>query len=252
MGTDGSSGPCVRFRKEKRMEDHTLEDIEKKRDPERILKQIKAAEENQEALAAGRRGRLKIFFGYAAGVGKTYAMLDAARTDLQAGRDVVAGYIEPHASPETMALTEGVEMLPIMDVEHRGIHIREFDLDGALARRPELILVDEMAHTNAEVCRHRKRWQDIQELLDAGIDVYTTVNVQHLESLHDIVASITHIRVSERVPDRRPGEPGGDPPASGRPAGVLYRGTRTPVHLPGPVQREGDPHGGPHGLCLQG
>lgn len=176
----------------------SLEELEKKRNPERILREITAREETP----GKRRGRLKIFFGYAAGVGKTYAMLDAARTDKQTGKDVVAGYVEPHARPDTTALLDGMERLTPMKVEHKGIVLNEFDLDAALIRRPEIILVDELAHTNAEGCRHKKRWQDVQELLDAGIDVYTTVNVQHLESLHDIVASITHIRVSERVPDR--------------------------------------------------
>lgn len=168
-------------------------ELEKRRNPERIL---------MELAHKPHRGRLKIFFGYAAGVGKTYAMLDAARTDIRAGREVVAGYIEPHDRPETTALLDGMERLTPMNVPYKGITLKEFDLDAALIRRPDLILVDEMAHTNAEPCRHRKRWQDIQELLDAGINVYTTVNVQHLESLHDIVASITCIRVSERVPDR--------------------------------------------------
>ena len=185
-------------------------DPESRRDPERILREISEETENGMAPASEngsgegdrKRGRLKIFFGYAAGVGKTYAMLDAAQSDRQAGKDVVAGYIEPHARPDTIAMLEGLECLPPLDIEHKGIHLKEFDLDAALVRSPELILVDEMAHTNAAACRHKKRWQDIQELLDAGIDVYTTVNVQHLESLHDIVASITHVRVNERVPDR--------------------------------------------------
>lgn len=175
-----------------------LEEFEKNRNPERILQEIKAKEQE----SGQRRGRLKIFFGYAAGVGKTYAMLDAARMDQKMGRDVVAGYVEPHARPETTALLEGLERLPPLQVAYKGILLHEFDLDAALTRRPQIILVDELAHTNAESCRHKKRWQDVQELLDGGIDVYTTVNVQHLESLHDIVASITRIRVSERVPDR--------------------------------------------------
>lgn len=169
--------------------------MEEKRDPEKILREIKEQ-------GGKRRGKLKIFFGYAAGVGKTYAMLDTAREAKAAGADVVAGYVEPHARPDTMALLDGLEALPTRTIDHKGIKLREFDLDAALLRRPEILLVDELAHTNAEGCRHRKRFQDVQELLDAGIDVYTTVNVQHLESLHDIVASITHIRVNERVPDR--------------------------------------------------
>lgn len=165
-------------------------------DPEQILKK------NFPKGSESGHGRLKIFFGYAAGVGKTYAMLEAARDEAAAGRDVLAGYIEPHDRPETMALLSGLEVLPPRWIKYKGIELREFDLDGVLMRRPGLVLVDELAHTNVDGCRHRKRWQDVIELLEAGIDVFTTVNVQHLESLHDIVASITHVRVSERIPDR--------------------------------------------------
>lgn len=164
-------------------------------DPELLLKQNFPKDDE------GGRGRLKIFFGYAAGVGKTYSMLDAARQEKAAGRDVAAGYIEPHDRPETMALLDGMELLTPMQIRYKGITLKEFDLDAALMRRPDLILVDELAHTNARGCRHKKRYQDVTELLDAGINVYTTVNVQHLESLHDIVASITHVRVNERIPD---------------------------------------------------
>ena len=146
-------------------------------------------------------GRLKIFFGYAAGVGKTYAMLEAAHRAKAAGVDVVAGYIEPHTRPETMALLEGLEQLPVKVIPYKGIELKEFDLDAALARKPQLLLVDELAHTNAGGCRHVKRYQDIQELLRAGINVYTTINVQHLESLNDKVASITGVSVAERNPD---------------------------------------------------
>ena len=146
-------------------------------------------------------GQLKIFFGYAAGVGKTYAMLEAARRAKAAGVDVVAGYIEPHTRPETQALLQGLEQLPAMSVPCKGTEQKEFDLDAALARHPQLILVDELAHTNAEGCRHVKRYQDVQELLRAGINVYTTVNVQHLESLNDKVAAITGVSVAERIPD---------------------------------------------------
>ena len=162
--------------------------------PESLLKRIKKDESK-------KQGKLKIFFGYAAGVGKTYAMLDAARSEKKAGVDVVLGYIEPHSRPETTALTDGFEAVPVKKVSYRGITLNEFDIDAALKRHPQLILVDELAHTNAEGCRHIKRYDDIEELLDAGIDVYTTLNVQHLESLNDIVASITHISVKERVPD---------------------------------------------------
>ena len=158
--------------------------------------------EQLSAMPAGeRRGRLKIYFGYAAGVGKTYAMLSDAREVKKNGADVVAGYIEPHARPETMALLEGMESLSPLELSYKGVSLKEFDLDGALRRKPELILVDELAHTNAKGCRHKKRYQDVEELLRAGIDVYTTVNVQHIESLNDVVASITGITVHERIPD---------------------------------------------------
>lgn len=147
------------------------------------------------------RGKLKIFFGYAAGVGKTYAMLEAAHTARKAGTDVVVGYIEPHTRPETMALMEGLEIIPPKEIPYRGLILREFDLDAALRRKPGLILVDELAHTDAAGCRHTKRYNDIDELLNAGISVYTTVNVQHLESLNDIIASITRVHVRETIPD---------------------------------------------------
>lgn len=168
---------------------------ETRQSPEQILKQI---EKEEQSL---NRGHLKIFFGYAAGVGKTYAMLKAAHSAKRRGVDVVAGYIEPHARPQTSALVNGLECLPNLVSEYNGITLSEFNLDAALARHPQLILVDELAHTNAPVCQHTKRYQDIEELLNAGIDVYTTVNVQHIESLNDTVASITGIMVHERIPD---------------------------------------------------
>lgn len=148
-----------------------------------------------------KKGKLKIFFGYAAGVGKTYAMLDAAHSAEKLGTDVVAGYVEPHQRPDTIALLEGLERLQPLKINYKGIELNEFDLDAALARKPQLILVDELAHTNAVGCRNTKRYMDVEELLRAGIDVYTTVNVQHLESLNDIVASITQVVVKERIPD---------------------------------------------------
>ena len=153
-----------------------------------------------EAPPSGR-GRLKIFFGYAAGVGKTYDMLLAARAQRKAGVDVVVGYVEPHGRPETEALLEGLEVLPPRAVEYRGVTLREFDLDAALKRKPALILVDELAHTNTSACCHTKRWQDVDDLLAAGIDVYTTLNVQHLETLNDAIAQITGVVVRETVPD---------------------------------------------------
>lgn len=168
---------------------------EHRTDPERLLQKIK-----QETGTQGR-GHLKIFFGYAAGVGKTYAMLKAAHAAKRRGVDVVVGYVEPHMRPQTTVLLNGLEQLPALEIEHKGIKLREFDLDRAIMRAPQLVLVDELAHTNAQGCRHNKRYQDVQELLTAGIDVYTTVNVQHIESLNDMVASITGISVRERVPD---------------------------------------------------
>ena len=163
--------------------------------PEAILGRIASDEEN-----AGK-GKLKIFFGYAAGIGKTYAMLLAAHEEKKSGSDVVAGYIEPHARPETMKLVEGLEVLPPKVMPYQSIELVEFDIDGALKRKPNIILVDELAHTNAVGSRHLKRYEDIKELLNAGINVYTTVNVQHIESLHDLIAQITGVMVRERIPD---------------------------------------------------
>ena len=148
-----------------------------------------------------KTGKLKIFFGYAAGVGKTYAMLDDAMEQFKSGIDVVVGYVEPHTRPETMQLLVGLPMLPPKIVHHKNLQLKEFDLDAALARKPELILVDELAHTNSDGVRNKKRYQDIEELLNAGIDVCTTVNVQHIESLNDVVQDITKVNVRETVPD---------------------------------------------------
>ncbi len=151
--------------------------------------------------AKAKRGRLKIFFGAAAGVGKSYAMLLAARERRAENLDVVVGLVETHGRKETLALLEGLEVLPTRKIDYKGTILHEFDIDAALKRRPTIILVDELAHTNAPGCRHPKRWQDVQELLDAGIDVYTALNVQHLESLNDDVGQISGIRVWETVPD---------------------------------------------------
>ena len=164
--------------------------------------QLLAAIQKEEDPDRHHRGNLKIFFGYAAGVGKTYAMLQAAHAAKNRGVDVVVGYVEPHARPETSALLAGLEIVPTKKVSHNGITLSEFDLDATILRAPQLVLVDEFAHTNAEGCRHAKRYQDVEELLKAGIDVYTTVNVQHIESLNDMVASITGVIVRERIPDR--------------------------------------------------
>ncbi|WP_035485503.1 sensor histidine kinase [Geminicoccus roseus] len=159
--------------------------------PEALLSQ--AAEEG--------RGRLRVFMGAAPGVGKTYAMLQAARAARAEGADVVVGVVETHGRPETQQLLDGIEVLPRRPIFHRGRLVPEFDLEAALARRPGLLLVDEYAHSNVPGSRHPKRWQDVEELLDAGIDVWTTLNVQHVESLNDVVQRITSVRVRETVPD---------------------------------------------------
>ncbi|WP_094780123.1 DUF4118 domain-containing protein [Paraburkholderia ribeironis] len=165
-------------------------------DPDQLLDKLQRDEEKRQ------RGRLKIFFGASAGVGKTYAMLQAARRRHDEGAHVVIGIAETHGRSETAALLDGLDVVPLQQIEYRGRKLGEFDLDAALARKPQLILVDELAHSNVQGARHLKRWQDVYELLDAGIDVYTTVNVQHLESLNDVVGQITGIRVWETVPDR--------------------------------------------------
>src|SRR5271165_6328598 len=156
-------------------------------------------------LAAFRResaGRMKVFLGAAPGVGKTYTMLQGARRLKEEGVDVVIGLVETHGRAETSSLVEGLEVLPRRMVEYRGRTIAEFDIDAALARNPKLIVVDELAHTNAPESRHPKRWQDVQELLAAGIDVWTALNIQHLESLADVVSRISGVVVRETVPDR--------------------------------------------------
>lgn len=165
-------------------------------DPDALLERM------QEEEFRAKRGKLKIFFGFAPGVGKTYRMLQVAR-DLVIDQqcDVVVGFVEHHKRRETAQLVLGLELLARRKVEYRGCKLEEFDLDLALARKPKLILVDELAHTNAPGVRHPKRWQDVEELLDAGIDVFTTMNVQHLESLNDVIAQITHVQVHETVPD---------------------------------------------------
>lgn len=164
-------------------------------DPDALLARIQGAEADE------RRAKLKIFFGAAAGVGKTFAMLVEAHERRAAGVDVVVGVVETHGRRETGALLEGLQVLPRRAIEYRGATLPEFDLDAALARRPALVLLDELAHTNAPGSRHAKRWQDVEELLGAGIDVYTTLNVQHVESLIDVIAQITGVTVRETVPD---------------------------------------------------
>lgn len=170
-------------------------EINERPDPDALLARIEADAER------ARQGTLKIFFGACPGVGKTYAMLNAARTYAEQGGDVVVGVAETHGRSETARLLEGLERLPPKTVSYQGRTLAEFDLDAALSRKPALILVDELAHSNVAGSRHPKRWQDVEELLDAGIDVWTTVNVQHLESLNDIVNGITGIQVRETLPD---------------------------------------------------
>ena len=173
------------------------ENDEKRPSPEAMLKLARAEEEEEKKI-----GRLKIFLGYAAGVGKTYAMLEAARQRKLEGADVVAAYVESHGRKETDTLLEGLEIVPRAHLEYHGVVLPEMDINAVLARKPRIALVDELAHTNVPGSRHEKRWQDVEELLTAGIDVYTTVNVQHFDSLRDSVAQITEVIVQETVPDR--------------------------------------------------
>ncbi len=164
-------------------------------DPDDLLARIQAEEKQRE------RGRLKIFFGYAAGVGKTYAMLEAAHQRSAEGVDVVVGYVETHKRIETENMLRGLEVIQSKTISYRNIQLQEMDIDRILERRPSLVLVDELAHTNAPGSRHAKRYQDVEELLSAGINVYTTLNIQHLEKLNDIVAQITGTKVRETIPD---------------------------------------------------
>ncbi|MCM0084240.1 sensor histidine kinase KdpD [Geomonas sp. Red32] len=163
--------------------------------PETLLRVAQAEEEKE-------RAKLKIFLGYAPGVGKTYAMLEAAQLRVRDGRDVAAAYVESHGRSETDLLLEGLEQIAKKGIDYQGVSLPEMDIDAVLARHPQIALVDELAHTNAPGSRHEKRWQDVEELLAAGIDVYTTVNIQHFESLNDLVAQITGVTVRETVPDR--------------------------------------------------
>jgi two-component system sensor histidine kinase KdpD len=153
--------------------------------PDDLLASLKEEEEKS------KRGKLKIFFGMCAGVGKTYTMLEAAQVEKKKGADIVIGYVETHNRRETAALVEGFELIPRKKYLYRTAQVQEMDLDAIIARRPQIVLVDELAHTNAPGSRHLKRYLDVQEILDNGINVYTTVNVQHLESRSEIVAQIT-------------------------------------------------------------
>ncbi len=163
--------------------------------PDELLKQVEAEERK---LA---RGKLKVFLGYSAGVGKTYTMLEEAQSQKEKGTDVVVACVESHGRKETEELLAGLESVPLKAIEYRGINVREMDLDAVLARHPQLVLVDELAHTNAPSSRHTKRYQDVHELLEAGVDVFTTLNIQHLESMNDTVEQISGIRVKETIPD---------------------------------------------------
>jgi two-component system sensor histidine kinase KdpD len=168
--------------------------MENRPDPDQLLKNIQSEEPN--------RGRLKIFMGYAAGVGKTYAMLEAAHQRIREGVDVVVGYVETHGRSETEELLHGLKFIPRKQVTYHKVALPEMDVDAILALHPALVLVDEFAHTNAPGSRHPKRYLDVEELLDAGIDVYTTLNIQHLESLNDVVAQVTGVIMRETIPDR--------------------------------------------------
>ncbi len=148
-----------------------------------------------------RRGRLQVFLGYAAGVGKTYRMLEEAQQLQHQGKDIVVGYFEPHDRKDTIAKTAGLEMLPTKTINYRGVTLHEMDTDAILRRNPAICVVDELAHTNVPGAGHPKRWEDVQALLDAGIDVTTNMNIQHLESLNDQVFHIAGVRVRETVPD---------------------------------------------------
>ncbi|HEY5541063.1 MAG TPA: universal stress protein [Coriobacteriia bacterium] len=150
----------------------------------------------------GKPGSHKVFLGYAAGVGKTYTMLAEAQRRRSRGEDIVIGYVEPHLRPDTLALVDGLEIVPPKQIEYQGATFTELDTDAVIARHPTTVLVDELAHTNVPGTRHEKRWQSVEELLDAGINVLSTVNVQHLESLNDVVCTITGVCVRETVPDR--------------------------------------------------
>ncbi|MGE3320245.1 MAG: DUF4118 domain-containing protein [Candidatus Berkiella sp.] len=162
-------------------------------DPQLLLRQFN---DNKK-----QRGKLKIFFGACAGAGKTYAMLQSAREELKENHKVLAGIIESHGRGETLKLQEGIPQIPMKEIYYQGITLKEFDIDKAILEKPDILLIDELAHTNAVGSRHPKRWQDIEEILNHGIDVYTTLNVQHLESLNDMVANLTGVRVKETVPD---------------------------------------------------
>src|SRR5664280_2438859 len=169
--------------------------VDNRPDPDELLASIKLEEERS------KRGKLKIFFGMCAGVGKTYTMLKTAQAEKSKRCDIIIGYIETHNRKETADLAEGFELIPRKIYQYKSTTVTEMDLDAIIARKPQIVLVDELAHTNAPGSRHAKRFQDVLEILDNGINVYTTVNVQHLESRSDTVAQITGIIVRETIPD---------------------------------------------------
>ena len=164
-------------------------------DPDELLASLISEEEKS------KRGKLKIFFGMCAGVGKTYTMLQTAHAEKAKGSDIIIGYVETHRRKETADLVEGFELIPRRRYEYKSTLVEEMDLDSIIARKPQVVLVDELAHTNAPGSRHAKRYQDVQEILESGINVYTTLNVQHLESRSETVAQITGIVVRETLPD---------------------------------------------------
>src|SRR5664280_469044 len=175
-----------------------MTDEYKRPDPDELLKRIKEEEDVKER----KKGYLKIFLGYVAGVGKTYRMLSEARTLKENGQDVVVGLVETHGRIETEELLKGLDVLPRKKIEYGGISLKELDVSGILERKPKFVMVDELAHTNVPSSMHTKRYHDVEEILDAGINVYTTLNVQHIESLKDIIFQITGVEVRETVPDR--------------------------------------------------
>jgi two-component system sensor histidine kinase KdpD len=204
---------------------------DKRPNPDALLTRVQAQERGF------LRGKLKVFFGFSPGVGKTYAMLEAARVRQKEGVSVLIGVVETHGRQDTANLLAGLEVLPQQGIDYKGASLKEFDLDGAIKRHPDLLLVDELAHTNAEGSRHLKRWQDVQELLDNGINVYTTLNVQHLESVNDIVAQITGVIVRETIPDKVVAEADDVELVDLPPDDLLKRMEEGKVYMPEAAQR---------------
>ncbi|MBL8910530.1 MAG: sensor histidine kinase KdpD [Archangium sp.] len=210
----------------------TSDAADRRPDPDALLKRVTAE--------ASTRARLKIFFGFAPGVGKTFAMLESAHRLIAQGVSVVVGIVETHGRSETAALLEGLEVLPRKKLEYRGTTLEEFDLERALARKPQVLLLDELAHTNVQGSRHERRWQDVLELLDAGIEVHTTLNVQHVESLNDVVEQITRVQVRETVPDALLERADGIELVDLPPEELLKRLRDGKVYLPEQARRAGE------------